>query len=299
MPNTNAVFESAIPGFPQPKRGKVRDVYDLGDKILLVATDRISAFDVVFPTPIPDKGKILTGLTLFWLDMLKDVVPNHLITDNLDALDLPGDAADQLRGRSLLVKKAEVLPFECIVRGYIIGSGWKEYAATGSICGTTLPAGLQLADKLPTPIFTPSTKEESGHDQNVPFQAMVDKVGGELAEKVRTLALAVYGKAAAYALTKGIIIADTKFEFGLYEGEVILIDEVLTPDSSRFWPLANWKPGANPPSFDKQYLRDWLENECMWSKEPPAPSLPDSVVAVLRKRYLEAYETLTGKKPGR
>ena len=296
MATGEAVFESDIPGFPKPKRGKVRDVYDLGDKILLVATDRISAFDVVFPTPIPDKGKILTGLTLFWLELLKDIIPNHLISARLDSLNLPADVAASLAGRSLLVKKAEVVPFECIVRGYIIGSGWKEYLAGGTVCGISLPAGLKMADKLPEPIFTPSTKADVGHDENVPFQAMVDRLGQELADKVRNAALGLYAKAAEYALGKGIIIADTKFEFGLYNGELILIDEVLTPDSSRFWPRDEWSSGRNPPSFDKQYLRDWLESECMWNKEPPAPSLPEQVVKATRKRYLEAYEILTGKK---
>ena len=298
MPKGEALFESNVPGLPAPKRGKVRDVYDLGDRILLVATDRISAFDVIFPTPIPDKGRILTGLTLFWLDMLRDIVPNHLVSSSLSSLQLPVEAERELAGRSLLVKKAEVIPFECIVRGYIIGSGWKEYLSTGEVCGITLPAGLKLADKLPEPIFTPSTKADVGHDENVSFQKMADGIGRELAEKVRNAALAIYNKAAAYARTKGIIIADTKFEFGLYEGEVILVDEVLTPDSSRFWPLSEWEAGQNPPSFDKQYLRDWLENECLWNKEPPAPSLPERVVEATRARYLEAYEKLTGKKLG-
>ena len=293
---TDAVFESRVPGLPEPKRGKVRDVYDLGDKILLVATDRISAFDVIFPTPIPDKGKVLTGLTLFWLDLLGDVIPNHLISGSVTGLGLPPEAEKELEGRSLVVKKAEVVPFECIVRGYIIGSGWKEYNASGTVCGITLPAGLKMADKLPEPIFTPSTKAEVGHDENVPFAKMVEGVGKETAEKVKKAALALYSKAAEYALGKGIIIADTKFEFGIYDGEVILIDEVLTPDSSRFWPKDEWEAGRNPPSFDKQYLRDWLENECQWSKEPPAPSLPERVVEATRERYLEAYHRLTGKR---
>ena len=295
MNMTDAVFESSLPGLPAPKRGKVRDVYDLGDRILLVATDRISAFDVVFPTPVPDKGRVLTQLTLFWLDLLRDVVPNHLLSSSLDSLNLPADIAKQLAGRSLLVKKAEVVPFECIVRGYIIGSGWKDYNATGGVCGITLPAGLKLADKLPQPIFTPSTKAEEGHDENVSYEIMEKRLGADLAGKVKASALGLYVKAAAYALEKGIIIADTKFEFGLCEGELILIDEVLTPDSSRFWPADGWEPGKNPPSFDKQYLRDWLENDCRWNKEPPAPALPDRVVAATRERYLEAYRKLTGR----
>lgn len=291
-----AVFESSIPGLPAPKRGKVRDVYDLGDRILLVATDRISAFDVVFPTPIPDKGRILTGLTLFWLELLKDVVPNHLITGNLSSLGLPKQLEQELTGRALIVKKARVIPFECIVRGYIIGSGWKEYRKQGTVCGVKLPEGLKMADKLPEPIFTPSTKADAGHDENVPFDVMADGIGKDLAENVRTTAIDLYSKAAKYALDKGIIIADTKFEFGMIDDQVILIDEVLTPDSSRFWPKESWIPGQNPPSFDKQYLRDWLENECQWCKQPPAPTLPDSVVKATRDRYIEAYRRITGKE---
>ncbi len=291
-----AVFESVIPGLPEPKRGKVRDVYDLGDSLLLVATDRISAFDVVFPTPVPGKGKILTQLSLFWLGLLADVIPNHLISSSLDSLKLPKDQLAMLNGRALVVKKAQVVPFECIVRGYIIGSGWKEYKDTGSVCGLPLPSGLKIADKLPQPIFTPSTKADAGHDQNVPFEKIVKDLGLDLAEQVRQATLALYDKAQALALDKGIIIADTKFEFGLVDGKLILIDEVLTPDSSRFWPAADWVPGKNPPSFDKQYLRDWLEKECCWNKQPPAPTLPDRVVEATRAKYLEAYERLTGKK---
>lgn len=293
---TDAVFESSIPGLPAPKRGKVRDVYDLGDRILLVASDRISAFDVVFPTPIPDKGRVLTGLTLFWLELLKDVIPNHLITDDLASLSLPAATVKELSGRALVVKKAKVVPFECIVRGYIVGSGWKEYTKTGTICGLELPAGLRVADKLPEPVFTPSTKADVGHDENVSFQVMSDTLGAELAGKIKTAAIGLYNRAAEYALGKGIIIADTKFEFGLLDnGDLILIDEVLTPDSSRFWPKENWTPGQNPPSFDKQYLRDWLENECHWGKQPPAPALPDHIVSATRDRYLEAYRILSGK----
>lgn len=292
----NAVYESSIPGLPQPKRGKVRDVYDLGDKILLVATDRISAFDVVFPTPIPDKGKVLNGLTLFWLDLLKDIIPNHLITADLSSLNLPVEAEKALARRSLVVKKAKVVPFECIVRGYIVGSGWSEYTKTGTICGLQLPAGLRVADKLPEPVFTPSTKADAGHDENVSFDVMSNTIGAELADKIKTAALSLYNRAAEYALGKGIIIADTKFEFGLLDnGDLILIDEVLTPDSSRFWPKDNWTPGKNPPSFDKQYLRDWLETECKWNKQPPAPTLPEQIVSATRNRYLEAYRILTGK----
>lgn len=291
----NAVFESKLPGLPAPRRGKVRDVYDLGDKLLLLASDRISAFDVVFPTPVPDKGKVLTRLTLFWLDLLRDIVPTHLVSASMADLGLPPESERETEGRALLVKKAEVVPFECIVRGYIIGSGWKEYRESGTVCGAALPAGLKLADKLPEPIFTPSTKAEVGHDENVPFQRMADDVGADLAGKIRDAALALYRKAAAHALEKGIIIADTKFEFGLHDGELILIDEALTPDSSRFWPRDEWAAGRNPPSFDKQYLRDWLEKESGWDKTPPAPELPARVVEATRERYLEACRALTGK----
>lgn len=293
---TAAVFESAIPGLPAPKRGKVRDVYDAGDAILLVATDRISAFDSVFPTPIPDKGRVLTELTLFWLELLKDIVPNHLLADKSPAsFGIPAEAMAGLNGRAILVKKAKVVPFECIVRGYLIGSGWKEYAASGTVCGEKLPAGLKMAGKLPGPVFTPSTKADEGHDENVPFGRMEKDIGAQLAGEIRDAAIRLYTKAAEYALGKGIIIADTKFEFGIADGELMLIDEVLTPDSSRFWPRDAWQEGKNPPSFDKQYLRDWLESDAKWNKEPPAPALPEHVVAATRERYLEAFRKLTGR----
>lgn len=295
-PMSQPLYESKIANLPAPRRGKVRDVYDLGDKLLLVATDRISAFDSVFPTPIPDKGKILNSLTLFWLNLLSDVLPNHLLTDDLSSLQLSPEEKAQLTGRSILAKKAKVVPFECIVRGYIIGSGWKEYQSSGKVCGIELPAGLKMADKLPKAIFTPSTKADVGHDENVPFSRVVDDLGQETADKLRNASLALYTKAAEHARKRGIIIADTKFEFGFLDGELILIDEVLTPDSSRFWPLDKWTPGVNPPSFDKQYLRDWLERESDWNKEPPAPSLPEKVVQETRAKYLEAYEILTGAK---
>lgn len=292
----NPLFESDIPNLPKPKRGKVRDLYDFGDKLLLIATDRVSAFDVVFPTPIPDKGRILTGMTLFWLDTLKDIVSNHFLSRDLESLPMDAEWKQGLAGRVLLVKKAEVIPFECIVRGYLAGSGWREYKESGKVCGMAIPPGLKLADKLPDPIFTPSTKAEVGHDANVSFQTMADAIGMELAERVRAASLALYRKAAELALAKGIIIADTKFEFGLRNGELLLVDEILTPDSSRFWPLSGWHPGDSPPSFDKQYLRDWLEHEVCWNKRPPAPSLPDAVVAMTRSRYVDAYERLTGRK---
>jgi phosphoribosylaminoimidazole-succinocarboxamide synthase len=290
------LYESTISGLSAPRRGKVRDVYDLEDKLLLVATDRISAFDSVFPTPIPDKGRILNSLTLFWLNLLADVLPNHLLTDDLTSLALTPEEKAQLTGRSILAKKAKVVPFECIVRGYIIGSGWKEYQASGKVCGIQLPDGLKMADKLPEAIFTPSTKADVGHDENVPFSRVVDDLGQETADRLRNASLALYTKAAEHARKRGIIIADTKFEFGFLDDELILIDEVLTPDSSRFWPLDKWTPGVNPPSFDKQYLRDWLEKESDWDKEPPAPPLPEKVVQETRAKYLEAYEILTGAK---
>ncbi len=291
-----SVLTTHLAGLPEPRRGKVRDIYDLGDKILLVATDRISAFDVVFPTPIPDKGRVLTKLTLFWLDLLSEILPNHLLSASADSLGLDDASRELLEGRAIIAKKAEVVPFECIVRGYIIGSGWKEYQAGGSVSGIRLPDKLQIADKLPEPIFTPSTKAEEGHDENITYATMVKSIGEETASKLREASLALYSKAASHALKRGIIIADTKFEFGLRDGSLILIDEVLTPDSSRFWPLDAWKPGVNPPSFDKQYLRDWLEKESGWRKEPPAPELPDKVVEETRAKYIEAYERLTGGK---
>ena len=294
MNGGKAMFESSLPGLPAPRRGKVRDVYDLGERLLLVATDRISAFDMVFPTPIPGKGKVLTGLSRFWLDRLRDIVPNHLLSDSIESLGLPSNLAGELAGRSLLVRKARVIPFECIVRGYIIGTGWKDYLASGGICGIGLPAGLRLADRLPEAIFTPSTKAEAGHDENVSFRRLREAAGSAVADQVRRAALDLYNRAAEYAREKGIIIADTKFEFGLADGEVILVDEVLTPDSSSFWPLDAWRPGENPPSFDKQYLRDWLERESGWNKEPPAPVLPEKVVEATRSRYLEAYRRLSG-----
>lgn len=290
------MFNSSLAGLPRPRRGKVRDIYDLGDRILMVATDRISAFDVVFPTPIPDKGRVLSGLTLFWLDFLRDIVPNHLISADMSSLSLSRAEAASLAGRAFLAKKAEVIPYECIVRGHIIGSAWKEYRESGSVCGLALPPGLRLAEKLPEPIFTPSTKAEAGHDQNVSFARMAGAVGNGLADRIRDVSLALYAKAAEYALGRGIVIADTKFEFGFLNGDVILIDEALTPDSSRFWPADGWNPGENPPSYDKQRLRDWLELESGWNKEPPAPALPDQVVDATRSRYLEAYARLAGSR---
>ncbi len=274
------------------RRGKVRDVYDLGDRLVLVATDRISAFDWVLPTGIPDKGRILTALTLFWLDFLQ--VPHHLLsTDVRDFGPAFADHLHELQGRSCLVKKTQVVPIECVVRGYLAGSGWKEYQATQSVCGVSLPAGLRQAERLPEPIFTPATKEESGHDLNISFAEMQDRIGASLAEELRQRSLAIYCKASEHAEHRGIILADTKFEWGqLPSGEILLIDEVLTPDSSRFWPIDQYQVGSNPPSFDKQFVRDWLETSG-WDKNSPPPELPQDVVLKTRAKYLEALDRLT------
>jgi len=278
------------------RRGKVRDVYAVdGDTLLIVATDRISAFDVVLPNAIPEKGRVLTALTLFWLDLIRDIVPNHLITPDVARYPAPlRRYAAELEGRSMLVRRAEVVPFECVARGYLAGSGWKEYQKTGAVCGIPLPAGLREAEKLPRPIFTPATKAEAGHDINVSEAEMAKSVGAELTARLKQLTLAVYTRAADYAATRGIIIADTKFEFGRAGGEIILVDEVLTPDSSRFWPASEYVPGMSPPSFDKQYVRDYLET-LTWNKQPPAPPLPPEVVRRTTEKYLEAYRLLTGK----
>jgi phosphoribosylaminoimidazole-succinocarboxamide synthase len=288
------LLQSDIPGLTC-RRGKVRDIYDLGDRLAIVATDRISAFDWVLPTPIPDKGRVLTQMTLFWLDLLG--VPNHFITTDLSAMG-PAFAAraDQLAGRTMLVKKADVVPVECVVRGYLSGSGWKEYQRTHHVCGIPLPLGLMESTRLSEPIFTPATKEETGHDINISFEYMSGMVGAELAAKLRRLSLEVYGKAAAYARGRGILLADTKFEWGrLPTGELILVDEVLTPDSSRFWPAEGYASGRSQPSFDKQFVRDWLE-QSGWDKNSTPPALPDDIVAKTRGKYVEAYERLTGKK---
>ena len=288
------LLESHIEGCPC-RHGKVRDIYDLGDRLVIVATDRISAFDWVLPTGIPDKGRILTAMTLFWLDYLQ--VPNHLITTRLDVMG-PAFAvqAEVLQGRSMLVKKAQVVPVECVVRGYLAGSGWKEYRQQGTVCGLKLPSGLVESQQLPEPIFTPATKEESGHDENISFEQMVKITGKETATELRTRSIDIYRRGAEFARTKGILIADTKFEWGrLPSGELILIDEVLTPDSSRFWPLDAYRPGQSPPSYDKQFVRDWLETTG-WDKNCLPPELPADVVARTREKYLEAYTRLTGKK---
>ncbi len=276
------------------KRGKVRDIYDLGDKLLMVATDRISAFDVVMPDSIPEKGKILTQISLFWFEIMESLLPHHVISSNVD--DFPASCepyAEILQGRSMLVKKAEPLPIECVVRGYISGSGWKDYQAAGSICGIKLPEGLKESDKLHEPVFTPSTKAEIGlHDVNIDFEEVVKRIGKTLAHKVRSLSLAIYKKGAELADEKGIIIADTKFEFGLFENNLILIDELLTPDSSRFWPKASYRPGGPQKSFDKQYVRDYLIS-INWDKKPPGPPLPKNVITNTRNKYLEAFKKLT------
>jgi phosphoribosylaminoimidazole-succinocarboxamide synthase len=293
----SALLESNLPGVPV-RRGKVRDVYDLGDKLLLVATDRISAFDWVMPSGIPDKGRILTQLSAFWFDLLD--VPNHVLSTDIASLDLPPGANPQeLAGRSMLVRKCQVVPVECVVRGFLEGSGWKEYREGGAVCGVRLPAGLVQCSKLPRPIFTPATKEESGHDQNIPFERMTEIVGADIAEELRRRSIEVYSRAAEHARERGIIIADTKFEWGraALNGageELILIDEVLTPDSSRFWPADAYQPGRAQPSFDKQFLREWLETTG-WDKNSPPPPLPNDIVARTREKYVEAYERLTGR----
>ena len=289
-----ALRETNFPGIAPSARGKVRDIYDLGDQLLIVATDRLSAFDVIMPTPIPDKGKVLTQISLFWFDLLKDVVPNHVVrADNFPA---PFDQyRDQVAGRSMLVRKTQPLPIECVVRGYLSGSGWKEYSATGKVCGIALPTGLRESDKLPEPIFTPATKATSGHDENIPFDRAAYLVGRPLAEKVRAVSLEIYNRAAAYAAPRGVILADTKFEFGELNNELLWIDEALTPDSSRFWPASGYSPGGPQPSFDKQFVRDYLER-IRWRKTPPGPDLPPDVVAATRAKYREAFRLLTGRE---
>jgi phosphoribosylaminoimidazole-succinocarboxamide synthase len=288
------LLQSNVPGFPV-RRGKVRDVYDLGDRLVIVATDRISAFDWVLPTGIPDKGRVLTALTLFWLDYLG--VPNHYLNSNPKDMGPPFAAqADILAGRSMLVRKTQVVPIECVVRGYLAGSGWKEYQNSRTVCGIPLPRGLQQSQQLPEAIFTPATKEASGHDENISFERMVQLVGDKQSEELRKRSIETYRRAADYARSRGIIIADTKFEWGkLPNGHIILIDEVLTPDSSRFWPADQYRPGISPPSFDKQFVRDWL-GTTNWDKNSPPPEVPIEVVERTRQKYLEAYERLTGRR---
>jgi len=286
------IWETHFPGVPLRSRGKVRDLYEFGDRLLIIATDRLSAFDVVLPTPIPDKGRVLTQLSLFWFERLRDVVPNHVLSSS----EFPEELSayrEQLEGRSMLVRRTQPVPIECVVRGYLAGSGWRDYRASGKVCGIALPAGLRESERLPEPIFTPATKATTGHDENISFDEAAARIGGPLVERLRAISLELYLRAAARAEPRGILLADTKFEFGLFSGEPIWIDEALTPDSSRFWPADGYTPGRPQPSFDKQYVRDYLER-IGWSKQPPAPGLPAQVVAGTRSKYREAYRRLTG-----
>jgi phosphoribosylaminoimidazole-succinocarboxamide synthase len=289
-----ALLETSLP-LPLARRGKVRDVYDLGDAFLFVATDRISAFDVVLSPGIPDKGRILNQISNFWFAHFRDV-ENHLLETRFERFPAEVRAHSELRGRSVIVRKCSVIPIECVARGYLVGSGLKEYQQSGTVCSIRLEAGLKTASKLPEPIFTPATKEETGHDVNISFERMSEIIGADLAAQLRNLTLRIYKRAADYAKSRGIIIADTKFEFGLHEGRVIWIDEALTPDSSRFWPADQYAVGMNPPSFDKQFVRDWLESTG-WNKTPPAPELPPEIVAKTREKYIAAYRQLTGSNP--
>lgn len=294
--NDTVLLEADIPYLKRHSKGKVRDIFEIDDNLLIVATDRISAFDVVLPNGIPHKGKVLTHMSEFWFKLTGDLTENHLITTSTDGIDkITKEDRKLLRGRSMLVKKVDVVPVECIVRGYLAGSGWKEYKEHGTVCKIRLPENLKESDKLPEPIFTPSTKAESGHDENISFEEAVKITGRELAEEIRQKSIAIYKKASEYALTKGIIISDTKFEWGVYESKVILIDEVLTPDSSRFWPMESYSPGKSQPSFDKQFVRDYLEKSG-WDKQSPPPSLPEDVIRITSEKYLEAYAKLTGEE---
>lgn len=288
------VLETRLDGIPLLARGKVRDIYDLGDELLFIASDRISAFDCILPNGIPDKGRVLTGISMFWFRLMADLVPNHVVTAEVD--EYPAvlrPFADILRGRSMLVKKLAMFPVECVVRGYLVGSGWKEYQEQGTVCGISLPVGLRQADRLPQVIFTPATKAETGHDENIPFARMVEIVGEDDAVRLRELSEAIYRRGVEHAASCGILLADTKFEFGRHGDAIVLGDEVLTPDSSRFWEASTHAPGSSPPSYDKQYVRDHLE-KTDWNKRPPAPALPEDVVQGARKRYLEIYRRLTG-----
>jgi phosphoribosylaminoimidazole-succinocarboxamide synthase len=294
-PRARPLLETSLPGVKPWKKGKVRDVYDLGDRLLVVATDRLSAFDVVLPTGIPGKGILLTQMSLFWFRLLADVVPHHVVTADVD--EYPAELRpfrDQLEGRSMIVVKTDVLPVECVVRGYLVGSGWKDYKATGSVCGIALSAGLRESDRLEPPIFTPATKAETGHDENISFETMAATVGTERAAEARRVTLEIYSRARAHAEARGIILADTKFEFGGRDGRLIWIDEALTPDSSRFWPRDGYAPGRSQPSFDKQFVRDYLET-LRWDKQPPGPELPPDVVARTVEKYVEAFDRLRGE----
>ena len=296
MSEPNIILETNLPGIKLLSRGKVRDIYEVGDELLIVATDRISAFDYILPTGIPRKGEVLTQLSLFWFDFLKDVVPTHIITADVETYPEPlPQFRDQLARRSMLVTRCEMLPVECVARGYLAGSGWKDYQKTGAVCGVKLPPGLQESSRLPEPIFTPATKATSGHDINISFDEAAEMIGRDVAEKVRDLTLDIYSRAAEYARERGIIIADTKFEFGFVDGELVLADEVLTPDSSRFWPADEYEPGRPQRSFDKQYVRDYLES-IHWDKKPPAPALPPEVARNTSEKYLDAYRRLSGRE---
>jgi phosphoribosylaminoimidazole-succinocarboxamide synthase len=292
----STILSTDLPGIELHGRGKVRDVYRVDGQLLIVATDRISAFDYVLPSGIPDKGRVLTQLSIFWFDFLRDVIPTHFLTADLSQYpESLRSFADQLEGRSMLVKRANMVEIECVARGYISGSGWKEYKSSGTVCGIKLPSGLRESDKLPEPIFTPATKAQTGHDENVSFEHVAGLIGEDLAKRLRDLTLDIYSRAAKYAETKGIIIADTKFEFGFVGDQLVLGDEVLTPDSSRFWPADTYKAGGAQFSFDKQYVRDYLE-EIRWNKTPPVPPLPEEVAAKTSEKYRQAYRVLTGRE---
>jgi len=296
MPSGPILRESHLPGVELLGRGKVRDIYALGDRLLIVATDRLSAFDYVLPTGIPDKGRVLTQLSIFWLDFLREMVPTHFLTAKVEEYPEPLPRyREQLEGRSMLVKRAQIVPVECVARGYLSGSGWKDYLRTGAVCGIPLPPGLKESDRLPEPVFTPSTKAQAGHDENISLETVAQQVGADLARRLRDLTLKIYRRAAEYAARRGILIADTKFEFGLVDGELVLADEVLTPDSSRFWPAETYSPGGPQPSYDKQFVRDYLES-IRWNKQPPAPELPPEVAARTSEKYKEAYRALTGRE---
>ena len=290
------ILETNLAGVERYGRGKVRDVYAVNEGLVIVATDRISAFDYILPTGIPDKGKVLTQLSIFWFDFLRDLTPTHFLSAQVDDYPQPlPQFRDQLEGRSMLVKRAKMIEIECVARGYISGSGWKEYKQHGTVCGIKLPSGLQESDKLPEPIFTPATKAQTGHDENVSFEHIVSLIGEELSSRLRDLTLEIYSRAAKYAETRGIVIADTKFEFGFVGDQLVLGDEVLTPDSSRFWPAETYKPGGPQFSFDKQFVRDYLES-IHWNKQPPAPPLPEDVAARTSEKYRQAYQILTGRE---
>ncbi len=294
--SSNVITETGLSGIERYARGKVRDVYAVDDRLLIIATDRISAFDYILPTGIPDKGKVLTQLSIFWFDFLRDVTPTHFLTANVDEYPEPLRAyRQQLEGRSMLVKRARMVEIECVARGYLAGSGWKEYQQNRTVCGIPLPPGLKESDKLPEPIFTPATKAQTGHDENVSFEHVASLIGADLAARLRDLTLEIYTKAAEYAAARGVIIADTKFEFGFVGDELVLGDEVLTPDSSRFWPADTYKPGGAQNSYDKQYVRDYLES-IHWNKQPPAPELPVEVARRTSEKYRQAYKTITGRE---